>query len=140
MVLFGTAMWGVSRSSFGLTQAVHYLGFAGFAFGLSGVLVIAAGIREFSRLKTTVNPLDLTESTQLATGSIYRFTRNPMYLGMALILVGWGLYLQSTTNVLLVLGFMMLITQWQIKPEEAALRKLFGDEYETYCTQVRRWL
>jgi protein-S-isoprenylcysteine O-methyltransferase Ste14 len=105
-----------------------------------GIIVVALGIREFSRLETTVNPLDLTESTRLATQSIYRYTRNPMYLGLTLILVGWGLHLDSPVNVLCVAAFVINMNEWQIKPEEAALRELFGEEYEANCRRERRWL
>lgn len=140
MILFGALMWFVSRSSFGYRKVVPFTAEAGTLFLLLGVAVIALGIHQFARLKTTVNPIDLTESTKLATGGIYRITRNPMYLGMALILVGWGLHLDSLVNVICVAGFVVLITQWQIKPEEAALRELFGAEYADYCASVRRWL
>lgn len=140
MILFGALMWFVSRSAFGYQRVMPFTAVAGTLFMLLGVVVIALGILQFRKLKTTVNPLNLTESTQLATGGIYRITRNPMYLGMALILVGWGLHLDSPVNVVCVAGFVVLMTQWQIKPEEAALRELFGAEYEAYCLSVRRWL
>jgi protein-S-isoprenylcysteine O-methyltransferase Ste14 len=140
MILTGLLMWFIARSSFAYTMVLPYTAEAGTVFIVIGMVVVGLGIREFSRLQTTVNPLDLTASTRLATQSIYRYTRNPMYLGLTLILVGWGLHLDSPVNVLCVIAFVIIMNEWQIKPEEAALRELFGEEYEAYCRRVRRWL
>ena len=140
MILTGVIMWLVARSPWGFSTEIPYTSEFGTAIGLLGAVVIVLGIAQFAKLQTTVNPLDLSKSTKLATQGIYRFTRNPMYLGLALILLGWGLRLGSPTNVLCVAAFVVVMNQWQIKPEEAALRSLFGDAYAEYCHRVRRWL
>ena len=140
MILAGFIMWLVARSPFGYRVEVPYTAEAGTVLIVIGIVVIALGIAQFNKLQTTVNPLDLTESTRLATAGIYRFSRNPMYLGMALILIGWALHLDSPSNVIVLGAFITIMTQWQIKPEEAALRGIFGEEYEAYCRRVRRWL
>ena len=140
MLLTGAIMWGIARSPFAFSVELPYTAEAGTLLIVLGIAVITLGITQFAKLKTTVNPLDLTESTRLATQGIYKYTRNPMYLGLTLILTGWGLHLDSPVNILCLIGFVVLITEVQIKPEEAALRGLFGGEYETYCRRVRRWL
>lgn len=140
MILTGALMWLVARSPFGYPTVVPYTAETGTVFIVLGIAIIAAGMTQFARAKTTVNPIDLTESTALVTGGIYEYTRNPMYLGMVFILLGWGLHLDSLINILCIALFLIIITAWQIKPEEAALRKLFDDEYEAYCRRVRRWL
>lgn len=140
MILTGALMWLVARSPFGYPTVVPYTAEAGTVFIVLGIAIIAAGMTQFARAKTTVNPIDLTDSTALVTGGIYRYTRNPMYLGLAFILLGWGLHLDSPVNILLLAAFVLVMTELQIKPEEAALRGLFGEEYEQYRRRVRRWL
>ena len=67
-------------------------------------------------------------------------TRNPMYVGLFLILLAWGVWLQGLSNAAILLIFVLWLTELQIKPEEAALEKLFGQSYVDYCERVRRWL
>ena len=99
-----------------------------------------AGLLAFRRHRTTVNPLSPHKSTAIVQDGIYRFTRNPMYLGMALILLGFALYLASPWALLGPLVFAAYITRFQIRPEERALAAHFGTAYAAYCAQVRRWL
>jgi protein-S-isoprenylcysteine O-methyltransferase Ste14 len=79
-------------------------------------------------------------ASSLVTGGIYRWTRNPMYLGMALALAGWGLYLGNFGALALVGLFVMYIDRYQIDPEERALTARFGDAFAAYRRRVRRWL
>jgi len=108
--------------------------------GAAGVLVSVIGVLQFRRARTTVNPLKPAEASTLVTGGIYRWTRNPMYLGMALALAGWGLYLGNFGALALVGVFVMYIDRYQIDPEERALMGRFGDEFAAYRRRVRRWL
>lgn len=140
MLLIGGLMWLVARSPFGYTVVVPYTDEAGTVFMVLGMAIIAAGMTQFARAKTTVNPINLANSTALVTGGIYEYTRNPMYLGLFFILLGWGLHIDSPVNILCIALFVLIITYWQIKPEEAALREIFGEEYEAYCRRVRRWI
>ena len=140
MILTGAVMWLVARSRFGLAMELPYTAGIGTILIVLGAMVVAMGIAQFAKLRTTVNPLDLTASTRLATGGICRMTRNPMYLGLTLILVGWAFHLDSPVNVVCIVAFVIVMTELQIKPEEAALRGLFGEEYEAYFRRVRRWL
>ena len=103
-------------------------------------LVIAgAGVRTIRRADTTLNPLKPETSSALVTSGIYRYTRNPMYLGMATWLLAWSAWLGTPIGLLGAPLFMLYMNQFQIGPEERALRTLFGAEFEAYAARVRRW-
>ena len=74
------------------------------------------------------------------TAGIYRVSRNPMYLGFAILLLAWAVFLASPWMLLGVPAFMMFISRFQIQPEERALESLFGEEFRDYKARVRRWL
>ena len=134
------AMWGVSRytplfeiSSFlrGVISAVALLTGIGFS---------AAGLLEFRRAQTTVNPLRPEQASSLVDSGVYRMTRNPMYVGLCFVLVAWAVFLSSGWALLGPLVFMLYIGRFQIAPEERALTARFGDAYADYQSRVRRWL
>ena len=126
----------------------HYsvIDFTVFVAYLAASLVIigcascVAGVVSFKLAKTTVNPNKPEQASKLVTSGIYRISRNPMYLGFAFILAGWGVWLSSVWAMLGVIGFTGYLTLFQIMPEERALTKLFGDEFTIYKARVRRWL
>ncbi len=99
-----------------------------------------AGLLAFRKARTTVNPLTPHRSVAVVSTGVYRFTRNPMYLGLALILLGLAVYLASPWALPGPLVFAAYITRFQIVPEERALQALFGAAYTAYRAQVRRWL
>ena len=107
---------------------------------LTGALISAAGFLSFWRARTTINPLRPERSTRLVTGGIYRISRNPMYLGLAIVLLGWAWYLQHALAALGVPAFVAWMNRSQIPREEHALERLFGAEFANYKTRVRRWL
>ena len=115
---------------------------------LGGALVLAgagacfdlAGLRAFRKAHTTINPLRPDRAAAVVTTGVYRVTRNPMYLGLVLILLGLALYLASPWAVLGPPVFVAYITRYQIQPEERVLAARFGTPYTDYCAQVRRWL
>ena len=106
--------------------------------GLAGLVLIA--IRGFYQVKTTVLPQEMDRSSSLVTRGVYQISRNPMYLGMAAIIAGPGLALGTWATLPVLALFVWVITAYQIIPEERALKKLFGDGFETYKAQVRRWI
>ncbi len=105
-----------------------------------GVSIILFSIRKFYQAETTVLPQEMDHSTALVTGGIFRVSRNPMYLGMAAIIAGVGVGLGTWFTFLILPFFVFLITKFQIKPEEEALAKIFGEEFEDYKNKVRRWI
>ena len=107
-----------------------------FAGALSGIL----GVLAFRAKRTTVDPTKPEKASSIVTGGIYRYTRNPMYLGMALALVGGVLRTGNPFCILSVIFLVWYLTIFQIKPEEEALSKLFGTPYKDYQKRVRRWI
>ncbi|MFO1449557.1 MAG: isoprenylcysteine carboxylmethyltransferase family protein [Opitutaceae bacterium] len=105
-----------------------------------GVGTAVAGVVSFRRAKTTVNPLKPDAASSLVTSGIYRLTRNPMYLGMLILLAGWAALWSNTFGFLVVPSFVLYMNRFQILPEERALTTLFASEFATYCARVRRWL
>ena len=104
--------------------------------GLS-VLVLAA--RVFKQLETTINPMQPSQASKLAIIGPFKYTRNPMYLGMSIMLIGFGLIFGAKLTVCLVVMFVLYITVFQIIPEERAMQEKFTD-WNDYCSKVRRWL
>jgi protein-S-isoprenylcysteine O-methyltransferase Ste14 len=105
-----------------------------------GAAVALGGVLSFRRARTTVNPLKPETSAVLVSTGVYSFTRNPMYLGMALVLLAWAVYLASVWSLLGPLLFALFITRFQIVPEERVLDRLFGTSFAAYKKRVRRWL
>jgi len=107
---------------------------------LAGLGVALAGVLAFRRARTTVNPMAPQRSTTVVRTGLYRLSRNPMYLGMALVLLGLAAWGSALTGYALVAGFCGTLTRFQIKPEERALLQRFGPEFADYMAQVRRWI
>jgi len=107
---------------------------------VSGCGMVMAGSRSFHRAGTTVNPMKPETTTSLVTEGVYRFSRNPIYLGLAIILSSWGIYLSDLLSLIFVCFFIIYMNHFQIQPEERILQKLFGACFERYKHQVRRWL
>ena len=107
---------------------------------LAGVVICGAGVIQFRRLGTTMNPVQITGSTQLVTGGIYRFSRNPMYLGFLLLLTGWTLYISPLLVLLLPPLFVSYMNRFQITIEERTLLAQYGDGYRDYSNRVGRWI
>ena len=105
-----------------------------------GVLCDLSGLWAFHRARTTVNPMKPTAASSLVTTGIYRWTRNPMYLGLALLLTAGAVYLWSPWALLGPVAFVAYIDRFQIGPEERVMRERFGDAYAAYCERVRRWV
>ena len=138
--LVAAAMWGASGlgPQLALASLPRYV--------LAAVLVVAGlsfdalGILAFRRARTTINPLKPERASAMVAGGVYRVTRNPMYLGMALLLLAWAVWLSALLPFAGLLIYLQYITQFQIKPEERVLQGIFGEEYRRYARRVRRWL
>lgn len=138
-LVFGVLMYALARF-----LPVGYFDFFGRAHLMYALFAIAGSIGfisllQFFRSKTTVDPTAPSKASKLVTSGIYQFSRNPMYLGLLLALLAWGLWLGNAFNVLLAAGFVAYMNAFQIAPEEEALLKMFDKEYRQYCTLVRRW-
>ncbi|MEH6518809.1 MAG: isoprenylcysteine carboxylmethyltransferase family protein [Halioglobus sp.] len=100
------------------------------------MLVVAGGL--FKKAGTDLVPFKNVSA--LVTTGVFRFTRNPMYLAMALVLLGCAVTVGASTALIVPPVFMVIIEMRFIRPEEVMLRDLFGDEYNSYCQRVRRWV
>lgn len=114
-----------------------YLSVGLFLFGLS---IIAIGGYTFRKAKTTVNPSNPEKTTSLVTTGIYRFSRNPMYIGFLLWLLACAIYIGNVLNLPLLPIYIVLVNRLFIQPEEEALGKLFGEAFYQYKNTVRRWI
>lgn len=94
----------------------------------------------FYKAKTTVHPHKPDNSTALLTTGPYKHTRNPMYLALSLILIGWGIFLTDLLALMLMPAFYAYITRFQIIPEERELIRLFDEEFMEYASKTPRWL
>jgi protein-S-isoprenylcysteine O-methyltransferase Ste14 len=134
------AMWSTARLFPTLTAS--FTGrrwFASAVFAIA-IAVLVAGVRAFAKANTTVNPHQPDTSSSVVTAGVYRFTRNPMYLGMLLALLSWAIVLSNAAAVVFLPLFVLFINRFQIRPEERALTAKFGDQYSAYLRTVRRWL
>lgn len=109
------------------------------AIAVLGLGVCLAGVLSFRLARTTVNPLRPENASSLVVAGIYHRTRNPMYLGFALVLLAWSVLLGAPLTLLGVGGFVLYMNRFQIRPEEQALARLFGDDFSRYCSRTRRW-
>jgi protein-S-isoprenylcysteine O-methyltransferase Ste14 len=133
-------MWGGSALLPGADFAIYHAGRLAALIAAAAIAIGIAGIIAFRRHGTTVHPMHPeTASTVVETG-IYRYTRNPMYLGLAALLAAWGVWLANGLALVLLPGFVACLTRFQILPEERAMLGNFGAQYADYMTRVRRWL
>ena len=112
------------------------------ALGLAalGVVTGVAAALQFRVAKTTIHPLRPEESSALVVGGLFRFTRNPMYLGMLLVLVAWALCVANAAALVVLPLYVAYLNRFQIAPEERALQARFGAAFEDYRRAVRRWI
>ncbi|MDA1117729.1 MAG: isoprenylcysteine carboxylmethyltransferase family protein [Proteobacteria bacterium] len=139
-LLAAGAMWGISRLAPLVDLPASVRIGATIAFALAGVGFSLAGVISFRLAKTTVNPMKPEKTSALVRSGIYRLTRNPMYVGLVLVLVAWAAFLSSAWALLGPLAFALYMHRFQIVPEERALASMFGADYSAYRSAVRRWL
>jgi protein-S-isoprenylcysteine O-methyltransferase Ste14 len=115
--------------------------------GSLSVLVLILGLacaipsfKLFARYKTTISPLKPSDTTVLVTEGMYRYSRNPMYLGLLLLTISSTIWFGTWFGIIINILFIFLINFLQIIPEEEALLEIFGEEYEEYKKNVRRWI
>ena len=114
--------------------------FFGSIMIISGFIIILSSIILFKKYKTTITPLNPSNSTKLITVGIYKFSRNPMYLGLLLVLLGISFMINIIGGFLLIPLFILYLNLFQIIPEENAMVDLFKDEFLDYKKNVRRWI
>ena len=111
-----------------------------FIFVGLGVMLDASAVIQFFLAHTTINPLSPKNTDKLVITGLYRWTRNPMYLGMLSLLLAWSIWLGSLSSIIFLPIFIRLINSQQIMPEEKILEQKFGQQYRYYMSSVRRWI
>jgi protein-S-isoprenylcysteine O-methyltransferase Ste14 len=138
--LLAALMWIVSRFVPGFKFVFADREFLALTLAIAGAMIIVLGVASFRRAKTTINPMKPELSSSLVISGIYKLTRNPMYLGFLLVLVGWAVFLSNALAFVFVAAFIFYMNRFQIEPEEKALAGKFGQEFLDYKSRVRRWL
>lgn len=113
---------------------------AALALGAVSAAAALVSLVRFFRAGTTIDPTAPEKASALVVDGLYRYSRNPMYLSMLGALIAWGLWLGNPVALIVPAVFAWIITEYQIKPEEAALSARFGVAYEDYQKRVRRWI
>ena len=107
---------------------------------ICGIIIIRTAVLSFNKHQTTINPLNLTKTSTLVNTGIFKYTRNPMYLGMVFILLSIALKFNIYGGLIVILLFFFFITKFQIIPEEKAMEKPFGKKFKNYKKTTKRWL
>lgn len=135
------AMWFAARHApaFAFSVAASVRAAIAIALAVAGLYLGVVGVLAFRRAHTTINPLRPGTASTLVDAGIYRFSRNPIYAGDLLMLLGWGVWLSNLLSLVLASLFVVYMNRFQIEPEERALAALFGPAYDDYRSRVRRW-
>jgi protein-S-isoprenylcysteine O-methyltransferase Ste14 len=140
LVVATVLMWLSARAApaVGFTIPARHL--IALSIGIAGAITSILGVVSFRRAGTTVNPLIPGASSSLVCSGVYTLSRNPMYLGFLLLLLGWSIYLSNSLAFLFLPLFLIYINRFQIEPEERALAARFGEQFTEYTRRVPRWL
>ncbi len=134
------AMWGIGRAvEFG-RYLFAWQGTLAIALVVLGLLVVVVSLKSFASAGTTPNPTQPRNASELVTSGVYAWSRNPMYVGDAMMLAGVAVWIGSALNLVLLAAFVVYIDRVQIAAEEQALAANFGERYAAYRRRVRRWL
>ena len=140
VIITAAAMYGVSKMVPALTFSLNGSTALAVGLGMMGMSLGVMGVTQFRKAQTTPNPQALEKVSSLVTSGIYQYSRNPMYLGLVLILLGWAFYLSHFLAFVLLPVFILYMTRFQIQPEEQMMARKFGKTYQAYLNKVRRWI
>ncbi len=143
VAVFVIAMVLINRFAHLFTFAHVPLPYVGWVWGgcfVSSGFIGLAGIYEFRKAKTTVNPTKPHEATSIVESGVFRYSRNPMYLGLLLLLFGFAYWQQNVLGLATCVLFVWYMNRFQIVPEEKTLTRVFGKAYVDYKNRVRRWI
>ncbi len=132
-------MWATAVLCPALTLPFHWSNLLAVVFVCCGALLPILAAVEFRRAKTTLDPRCPEQTSQLVTRGVFGLSRNPIYLGFVLLLIGAAWYLMNMLAVFWVLAFGLYMTRFQIQPEERHMEERFSDEFRSYSARVKRW-
>ncbi len=133
-------MWALARYWPGPRFSFPLEELAGWVLAGAGLLFAVSAFIAFLRARTTVNPHAIDQATSLVTSGPFALSRNPMYLGLALVLAALVVWWGAPTALIGPVIFVAYVTVFQIAPEERVMREKFGGAYAAYCKRVRRWI
>ena len=107
---------------------------------LIGILILIIPVSKFIKSKTTIDPIKFKKVNNLVTSGIYKYSRNPMYLGLLMIVISSSVLYLNIYSIATPFFFYYLMNRFQIKREEVFLTKKFGKEYLFYKARTRRWI
>ena len=107
---------------------------------LMGMIILINPIFKFIKSKTTIDPIKFKKVNKLITSGIYKYSRNPMYLGLLMIVISTSMFYLNIFSIITPILFYFWINRFQIKREEIFLTEKFGKEYLLYMTKTRRWI
>jgi|TARA_B000000609_G_C24176942_1_gene354773 protein-S-isoprenylcysteine O-methyltransferase Ste14 len=139
-LFFSIIMWLISRQFLNANFSFYGINIFASIFLIIALMLLILSINKFRQVGTTISPLKPKKTSSLINSGIYRYTRNPMYLGLLLMLSSIALFLKNFISFLIIPLFILFITKNQILPEEEALENIFGEEYKNYKKKVRRWI
>ena len=139
MLLVAVLMWTAARFLNSADSASRLSETGGAILACLGLGVGASGFFEFRRMGTTIDPVNIDRAEKLVTSGVFRWSRNPMYLGFVLMLLGWSAYLGWSWTLAGPALFALFIQRFQIVPEERIMAAKFGDSFENYRQRVRPW-
>ena len=133
-------MWGIAKMLPAQSFDFNARKLCALLILIIGLTIDILALMKFRRTKTTVNPMQPQQTSELVTIGIYRLSRNPMYLGLLLVLTSWGIYLSNFLVLAVLPLFIFYITKFQIIPEERVMWEKFGESFQDYKQSVRRWI
>ena len=139
-ILVAALMWLVSRTVPAFDFVFLARDVLAVTLAVAGAIIVLSGAASFRRARTTFNPMKPESTSSLVLSGIYKVSRNPMYLGFFLILVGFAIFISNALAFLFLPAFIFYMNRFQIEPEEKALACKFGQEFDAYKSRVRRWL
>lgn len=140
MLVVAATMWGAAKIQSPVSIESHLRIGLMLTLGVVALTFSIGGVTAFRAAKTTINPAQIDRASRVVTGGIYRFSRNPMYVGLTALLVGWAVFLAVPLTAIGPIAFALFMHRFQILPEERVLAAKFGREYLDYKQRVRRWI
>lgn len=140
VAIVAVGMWAIARFLPNIYFTIPQAGWLAVGIAVVGTGTAILGVMEFRVAGTTIDPRVPDQSVILVVRGVYRHSRNPMYLGLLLVLCAWGLFLGSALSLLFLPAFVIYMNRFQIVPEERFMREKFGESFSKYTSEVRRWV
>ncbi len=139
-LVIAALMWLSSATTPGLDATTGLRAAVSGPLIVGGIALIVAARVSLNRAGTTWHPTEPERTSALVTGGVFRYSRNPTYLGMLLVLMGWAVLLANPLALALTVVFVLYLNRFQIGPEERIITTIIGDDYREYSSRVRRWV